>query len=79
VKLDPNTFKVSRHRWTKRNFDPTNSKDLAEFNYFKTNNKWEVNCPFDLEWPYLSIPEMIRSKLIDTYLGMMLKNANEKS
>lgn len=78
MELDPKTFKVSRHRWTKRNFDPTNAVDLIEYDFFLKQRKWRINCPFDLEWPFLSIPEMIQSKLIDTYLNMML-TANEKN
>ena len=77
MELDPKTFKVSRHRWTKRNFDPTNAVDLREYDFFLKQRKWRINCPFDLELPFLSIPEMIQSKLIDTYLNMML-TVNEK-
>lgn len=50
-------------------FDP-NNKDHNEFyrNFIK-NQKWDTpGCPFELEWPYLNIPDMIKDKIINHYL-----------
>jgi hypothetical protein len=39
------------------------------------NRRWKNRCPFILEWPYLTITEMIRSKLIDTHIGSIIEHA----
>jgi len=31
-------------------------------------NRWEDGCPFELVWPYLSIPDMIKDQIIKNYL-----------
>ena len=49
-------------------FDPNSKKDLEEFSYFLTNNKWRTSCPFFLEWPYLTIPDMVKDKIIKNML-----------
>jgi len=33
-----------------------------------TDNRWEDGCPFELVWPYLSIPDMIKDQIIKNYL-----------
>jgi hypothetical protein len=72
------TFKLSHHMWQKRPFDAKNEKDLIEYQYFLKHNKWIGNCPFTIEWPHLTITDMIRTKLIDTYLDQIVKGCNEK-
>jgi len=79
TEISSETFLVSRYQWPKRKFDSSNMEDLKEYDFFLKQNKWRVNCPFELEWPFLSIPEMIQNKLISQYLDMMLTKANEKS
>ena len=51
--------------------------DLVEYKYFLDNNSWKNNCPFELEWPYLTTPEMIRDKLINTYIKSMIEKASD--
>jgi hypothetical protein len=50
-------------------FDPNNKQHVAIFKNFVETNTWGYKCcPFALEEPYLSIPDMIKDKLIRNYL-----------
>jgi len=49
-------------------FDPTNLDHVAMYKDFIVKRKWENGCPFALEWPYLTIPDMIKDKIILNYL-----------
>ena len=57
--------KVQRQRIR---FLATDKDHLQEFRNFVINGKWEKGCPFELEWPYLSIPDMIKDRIINHYL-----------
>jgi hypothetical protein len=59
-------FKVSQTIYNKRIFNPKDKKDLEEFGYFVRHNCWKNNCPFHLEWPYDTIPTMIKDKIIES-------------
>jgi hypothetical protein len=48
----------------KSTFDPSNQTHLDKYKFFLQNNKWSDCCPFFLEWPYASIPDMIKDKII---------------
>ena len=52
---------IQRNR---RPFDPKSNEDLIEFKYFLANKKWKNLCPFFLEWPYLTIPDMLKDKMV---------------
>jgi hypothetical protein len=69
------SFKLSDASWQKRHFDPHSKNDIKEYDFFLKNDRWQNKCPFFVEWPYLSITEMIRTKLIDTHIKSMIKNA----
>jgi hypothetical protein len=45
-------------------FDVGNEEHLKEFEFFVKNDRWQKSCPFFLEWPYSSIPDMIKDKLV---------------
>jgi hypothetical protein len=45
-------------------FDASNPIHIEEVKYFMQNNKWKDICPFFLEWPYLTIPDMIKDKIV---------------
>ena len=45
-------------------FDPTNQEHLSQYEFFVKNDKWNKSCPFFLEWPYSSVPDMIKDKII---------------
>lgn len=48
----------------KRLFNPSNEEDKQEFAFFLKKKRWNsIVCPFELEWPYLTIPDMIKDKL----------------
>lgn len=48
----------------KRLFDPSNKEDRREFALFLETKRWDsIVCPFELEWPYLTVPDMIKDKL----------------
>jgi hypothetical protein len=46
----------------RREFNPSNVKDLHELKFFKEHNKWKEGCPFYLEDPFVDIPTMCESK-----------------
>lgn len=52
----------------RRVFDANSQDDLNEYSYFLKHNKWESICPFFLEWPYLTIPDMLKDKIIKNML-----------
>lgn len=55
---------IARNRPVKRIFDPSISDDVEAFKYFVINHKWKDRvCPFLLDWPYLSIPDMIKDRI----------------
>ena len=49
----------------RRTFEPGNKQDMKLVKKFLQDNKWEKNCPFYLEWPYLDIPSMLKDKITD--------------
>ena len=58
-------------RLQKHDFDPANKKDRAEYAHFLKNGKWKSDvCPFILDWPYLTIPDMIKDKLAHYVLNV---------
>ena len=50
-------------------FDPSNAGHIEEVKYFMNNNRWKDICPFFLEWPYLTIPDMIKDKIVKGLVG----------
>ena len=50
-------------------FSPEDKKHIEQYRNFIVKRKWDnPGCPFELVWPYLSIPEMIKDKIINHYL-----------
>ncbi len=50
-------------------FNPEDKSHVESYRYFMVNRKWEnPGCPFELVWPYLSIPDMIKDKIINYQL-----------
>lgn len=55
----------------KRYFNEKSKKDIAIAKYFFTEHSWGTGgCPFILEYPYMSIPDMIKDKMIYKSLGI---------
>ena len=56
----------------RRFFDPMKKKDITAARYFVEKHSWgNDGCPFILEYPYITIPDMIRDKLIHKSLGIV--------
>jgi len=55
----------------KHYFNETSKKDLqAVRNFFEKHSWGNDGCPFILEYPYLTIPDMIKDKLIHKALNI---------
>ena len=56
----------------RRKFDMNNEKDVEIYKHFLVNNDWKHvgSCPFELEYPYNSVPDMIKDKLVRKFLGV---------
>ena len=60
---------------TKVLFDVHNKKHVQSYKVFLSEGKWgKDGCPYVLEFPYLTIPDMIKDKLIHNLLKV--KKAN---
>lgn len=55
----------------KRFFDVSNKKDIEQVrNFFKTMAWGKDGCPFICEYPYLSVPDMVKDKLLHKALSI---------
>ena len=70
--MDNNIMK----RLDKRKFNPSNKKDLVELKFFIKNGKWKTTCPFEVEYPYLNVVDMILHKFASSYIDSTLKQVN---
>ena len=60
-----------RNRQTQRRFDPKVKKDLQAYKQFLSEGHWDKGlCPFILEWPYLTVPDMINDRITHNVLGV---------
>jgi hypothetical protein len=54
---------------SKRKFDVNNKKDVEMYKNFLTTRRWGgTGCPFVLEFPHMTIPDMIKDKMMDKYM-----------
>jgi hypothetical protein len=51
-------------------FDISNDQHVQCFKQYVIKNKWEDGCPFALEYPWMSVPDMIKDKLIRSFLDI---------
>ena len=50
-------------------FSPEDKKHIDQYRNFVVKRKWDApGCPYELEWPDLIIPDMIKDKIINHYL-----------
>lgn len=56
----------------KRYFNPDNIEDLVEYHYFINNGTWKDVCPFMIEWPRVSIPDMISERILQRHMATIL-------
>ena len=55
----------------KRFFDAKSKKDMAQAKmFFKTNSWGHGGCPFFLEFPYSTVPDMMKDKIIHNVFGI---------
>lgn len=53
----------------KHHFNVENKKDVEMYRTFLSTGAWgREGCPFTLEYPYLTIPDMIKDKLVHKFL-----------
>lgn len=53
-----------KKRYAKRLFDVGNKQDLKMYRNFIQTRSWGTDgCPFELEWPWLSVPDMLAHKI----------------
>lgn len=54
----------------KRKFDINSKKDIEIYKHFLVHNDWKIVgvCPFEVEYPWNSVPDMIKDKLIRKFL-----------
>jgi hypothetical protein len=58
----------------KRYFNPKRIEDLLEYKHFITKGRWKNStCPFRLQWPYLTIPNMLHEVVARHYVTKELK------
>lgn len=58
----------------KRNFDVNSKEDIRIAKEFFDKWSWGGNgCPFTLEQPHLSVPEMMRERIIGKLFKVTLK------
>lgn len=52
--------------YPKRVFDATRKEDLQAYKQYLETRSWgNKGCPFELEWPWLSVPDMIAHKIAE--------------
>lgn len=51
-------------------FDPKNKSHINLLKQFMIETRWGNPCPFILEDPYLTIPDMIKDKYVKYQLGI---------
>jgi hypothetical protein len=55
----------------KRFFNPNSKKDMEVTKSFFKSHTWGVGgCPFFLEFPYSTIPDMMKDKIIHNAFGI---------
>ena len=55
----------------RRFFNEKSKEDIEMARGFFREHKWGLDgCPFLLEYPYMSIPDMIKDKLVHKSLGL---------
>jgi hypothetical protein len=54
----------------KRKFDINSKADVEIYKSFLETNSWKItgSCPFVVEFPYMTVPDMIKDKLIRKFL-----------
>ena len=65
-----NFFNKLSQRYPKRQFDAGSKDDLKAYKEYLTNRSWgHDGCPFELEWPWLTVPDMIAHKVAESVVA----------
>jgi hypothetical protein len=60
---------LEAYRKQKRYFDLNSKTDIETYRQFLMTNSWGAQgCPFILEFPSLTVPDMIKDRLIRKFL-----------
>lgn len=70
-------FRLSSQYWAKRPFDPTSKEDLKEYQYFLKHSQWKDGNPFIIDWPFLTVTEMIQQRIVGHYLTQLIAEASK--
>jgi hypothetical protein len=55
-------------------FNPSDKKHINAYKVFLREHRWgNGGCPFILEFPYLTIPDMIKDKMVHKLLGVRIE------
>jgi len=49
-------------------FNASNKKHIALYKNYLATNSWGEGCPFILQFPHLTVPDMIKDQLIHKFL-----------
>jgi hypothetical protein len=50
-------------------FVPAQVDHRIAYQEYQKTGKWMGGCPFKLEWPFLTIPQLCERRLLDFYLS----------
>ena len=67
------SYKLSEVTYIKENFDTNNLDHVKHYKYFLENSRWSGSCPFRIEWPFVTVPELIKDRLIKRYLDNIIE------
>ena len=70
-------FRVSSCFWPKREFDPASAADLSLYQKFLNDSKWANGCPFIPEWPFTTVTDTIKDKLVRHHIGRLVTAAKK--
>ena len=62
---------LEQFRKQKRFFNANKQEDVQVFKKFLENTAWgPEGCPFILQEPFLSVPDMVKDMLLRKYMGV---------
>jgi hypothetical protein len=64
----------------KRQFNVNSEVDYKAYKKFLVNGGWgKEGCPFVAEWPWVSVPDMIKTKIVAKTLNVVYNDARKNS
>jgi len=63
-------FNKLHQMYPKRQFDAASKEDLKIYKHFLETRSWgTTGCPFECEWPWLTVPDMIAHKVAESVVA----------